>query len=121
MKLPGVGFRPIIKDKFIQKPRKIVYLYLCEEKKGEVILRKYLGMVSILILIATYLILQSLVGKYMGQWWVVIIVIGFVSSALASWYSESGFWRKASATILIALPVGYVIIIALFIFGMSGF
>ncbi|RWZ60607.1 hypothetical protein EQV77_04745 [Halobacillus fulvus] len=85
-------------------------------------MRKYLGVVSILILIATYLILQTLFGTQIGQLWVlVIIAIGYVASALASWYSKSGFWRKASATILIVLPVGYLVIIALFIFGMSGF
>ena len=77
-------------------------------------LRKYLGIVSILILIATYLILQSLVGKQIGHLWVLIIVIGYLASALASWYSKSGFWRKASATILIVLPAGYLVIIALF-------
>ncbi|MEH7386438.1 hypothetical protein V7147_13680 [Bacillus sp. JJ1521] len=84
-------------------------------------MRKYLGIVSILILIATYLILQSLLGKQIGHLWVLIIVIGYLASALASWFSKSGFWRKASATILIVLPVGYLVIIALFMFGMSGF
>ncbi|MEH7254315.1 hypothetical protein V7111_19520 [Neobacillus niacini] len=84
-------------------------------------MRKYLGIVSILILIATYLILQSLVGKQIGHLWVLIIVIGYLASALAFWYSKSGFWRKASATILTVLPVGYLLIIALFMFGMSGF
>jgi hypothetical protein len=78
-------------------------------------------MVSILILIATFLILQSLIGKQIGHFWVLIIVIGYLASALASWYSKGGFWRKASATILIVLPVGYLVIIALFMFGMSGF
>jgi hypothetical protein len=84
-------------------------------------LRKYLGVVSILILIATYLILQSLVGKQIGHLWILIIAIGYLASALASWYSKSGFWRKASASILIVLPVGYLLIIALFIFGLSSF
>ncbi len=113
MKLPEVSFKKI---------QKINHLYLqLLEEKGGIILRKYLGMVSILILIATYFILESLVGKYIGNWWIWIIIIGYSASALASWYSKSGFWRKASATILIVLPVGYLIIIALFIFGMSGF
>lgn len=84
-------------------------------------MRKYIGIVSILILIVTYFILESLVGKQIGHLWVWIIVIGYLASALASWYSESGFWRKASATILIVLPVGYLVIITLFMFGMSGF
>ena len=84
-------------------------------------MRKYLGIVSILILIATYLILESLVGKRIGHLWVWIIGIGYLASALASWYSESGFWRKASATVLTGLPVGYLVILVLFVFGMSGF
>jgi len=84
-------------------------------------LRKYLGIVSILILIATYLILQSLVGKQIGYLWVVIIVIGYLASAIASWLSTSRFWKKASATILIVLPAGYIVIIALFMLGSSGF
>jgi len=85
--------------------------------KEEIRLRKYLGIISILILIATYLILQSLVGKQIGHLWIWIIVIGYLASALASWYSKSGFWRQASATILIVLPVGYLVIIALFMIG----
>ena len=85
--------------------------------KEEIRLRKYLGIISILTLIATYLILQSLVGKQIGHLWVWIIVIGYLVSALASWYSKSGFLRKASATILIVLPVGYLVIIALFMIG----
>ncbi|MBF0705832.1 hypothetical protein IQ283_04370 [Alkalihalobacillus hwajinpoensis] len=84
-------------------------------------MRKYLGIVSIIILIATYLILQSLVGTQIGHLWILIIAIGYLASALASWYSKSGFWRKASASILIVLPVGYLLIIALFIFGLSSF
>jgi len=84
-------------------------------------MRKYLGIVSIIILIGTYLLLESLVGKQIGHLWVLVIVIGYLASAIASWYSKNGFWRKASATILIALPVGYLVIIGLFIFGMSGF
>ena len=62
--------------------------------KEEIRLRKYLGIISILILIATYLILQSLVGKQIGHLWIWIIVIGYLASALASWYSKSGFWRQ---------------------------
>lgn len=85
-------------------------------------MRKYLGVVSFLILISTYLILESLVGKQIEQFWVLLILaIGYLASALASWYSKSGFWKKASATILIVLPVGYLVIIALFMLGMSGF
>ena len=86
------------------------------DKEG-IRLRKYLGIISILILIVTYSILQSLVGKQIGHLWVWIIVIGYLASALASWYSKIGFWRKASATILIVLPVGYLVIIALFMIG----
>lgn len=84
-------------------------------------MKKYSGILSILILVGTYLILQSLVGKHIGQWWVFIIVLGYSASAFASWYSTRGFWRKASATILILLPVGYLVIIALFMLGLSGF
>ncbi|MCM3585734.1 hypothetical protein M3182_08215 [Mesobacillus maritimus] len=83
-------------------------------------MRKYLGILSIFILIVTYFILQSLVGKQIGHLWVWIIVIGYVAAALSSWYSTSGFWRKASATVLIILPIGYLVIIALFIIGMAG-
>ena len=82
-------------------------------------MRKYLGIVSIVILIATYLILESLVGKQIGRLWVwMIIVIGYLTATLASWYSESGFWRKASAAILIGLPVGFLVILVLFMLGL---
>ena len=84
-------------------------------------MQKYLGIVSIVILIATYLILESLVGKQIGHLWVWIIVIGYLSSALASWYSERGFWRKASVAVLIGLPIGYLAILVLFMFGISDF
>ncbi|WP_175991494.1 hypothetical protein [Bacillus sp. Marseille-Q1617] len=83
-------------------------------------MRKYLGVVSILILILTSLLLQALVGKQIGQLWVWIIVVGYVGSAAASWFSESGFWRKASATILIALPVAFLTFILSFIFALRG-
>ncbi|MGM0898204.1 MAG: hypothetical protein ACQEV0_09895 [Bacillota bacterium] len=83
-------------------------------------MRKYLGIVSILILVVTFLVLQSLVGKYIGQAWIWIIGIGYVSAALASWYAASGFWRKASATILIILPAAYLIVLGVFILGLYG-
>jgi hypothetical protein len=88
--------------------------------KGEFNLRNYLGIVSILILAFTYFILQSLVGKQIGHLWIWIIVMGYLASVLASWYSKSGFWRKASATILILLPVGYLAFILLFMIGLQG-
>ncbi|TWT06482.1 hypothetical protein FQV26_01315 [Planococcus sp. CPCC 101016] len=84
-------------------------------------MRKYLGIVSLLFLLATYLILDSLVGKQIGQLWVLIIVIGYLASAIASWCSPSGFWKKASLAILIALPVGYLLILIVFMLGLSGF
>jgi hypothetical protein len=83
-------------------------------------LRKYLGIVSILILIATYFILQSLVGKMVGNLWIWVIAIGYLSSVLASWFSTSGFWRKASGTVLIIIPLVYLVTIILFIFGLSN-
>ncbi|MEL3971050.1 hypothetical protein AAEO50_02060 [Rossellomorea oryzaecorticis] len=83
-------------------------------------MKKYLGIISILILILTFLLLQTLVGKQIGQWWVWIIAIGYTASAAASWFSESGFWRKASAAILIALPVAFLTIILTFIFALRG-
>jgi hypothetical protein len=88
--------------------------------KGEFRLRKYLGFVSILILIATYLILQFFVGKQIGHLWVWIIGIGYLSSAIASWYSPRGLWRRLSATILIIIPVGYLIVFLLFIIGVAS-
>jgi hypothetical protein len=83
-------------------------------------LRKYLGAVSIFLLILTFLLLQALVGKQIGQWWVWIIVIGYTASAAASWFSESGFWRKASAAILIALPIAFLTFILSFVFALRG-
>ncbi|RLQ94504.1 hypothetical protein [Falsibacillus albus] len=83
-------------------------------------MRKYLGIVSILILIATFFILQTLTGKYIGHLWLWIIAIGYISAAAASWFSTSGFWRKASAAILILLPVGYIAIIVLFMIGLAN-
>lgn len=83
-------------------------------------MRKYLGIVSILILIVTYFVLQSLVGKEIVNLWIWIIAIGYLSSLIASWYSTSGVWRKASATILIIIPVGYLVIVILFIIGLSN-
>ncbi|MFC7786419.1 hypothetical protein ACFQWC_18130 [Rossellomorea sp. GCM10028870] len=84
-------------------------------------MRKYNGLVSIFILIVTFLILQSLVGKQIGNLWVWIIAVGYIGSALASWYSAPGFWRKASAVLLVVLPVGFIIFIGLFIIGLIGF
>ncbi|MGM0852503.1 MAG: hypothetical protein ACQEWI_07815 [Bacillota bacterium] len=83
-------------------------------------MRKYFGIVSIFILIVTFLILQSLVGKQIGHLWVWIIGMGYVGSVLASWYSAPGFWRKASAAILVVLPVGFLIFIVLFMIGLRG-
>jgi hypothetical protein len=64
--------------------------------------------------------LQALVGKQIGQWWVWIIFIGYAASAAASWFSESGFWRKASAAILIALPIAFLTFILSFVFALRG-
>jgi hypothetical protein len=83
-------------------------------------MRKYLGPVSIFILLLTFLVLQSLVGKQIGHLWLWIIVVGYAGSAIASWYSAPGFWRKASAVILVVLPVGFLLFIGLFIIGLMG-
>ncbi|NRD77295.1 hypothetical protein HPT25_07260 [Bacillus sp. BRMEA1] len=82
-------------------------------------MRRYLGIVSIVILIVTYLILQSLVGKKTGNFWILITFIGYLSSVLSSWYSTSGFWKMASATILILIPAGYLVVFILFLVGVS--
>ncbi len=84
-------------------------------------MRKYSGILSIVILVVTYISLQSLVGKDIGSSWVFIVLIGYSSAVLASWYSESGFWRKVSAAILIVLPAGFLVIIAIFMLGLNGF
>ncbi|MCA1060212.1 hypothetical protein LCL96_14835 [Rossellomorea aquimaris] len=83
-------------------------------------MRKYLGLLSIFILLVTFLILQSLVGKQIGHLWVWIIAIGFAGAAFASWYSAPGFWRKASAVILVVLPVGFILFIVLFMVALMG-
>jgi hypothetical protein len=96
-------------------------IFIFYKRRGrEFSLKKYLGIVSIFILILTFLVLQALVGKQIGQLWVWIIGIGYVASAVASWYSESGFWRKASAAILIALPIAFLTFILSFIFALRG-
>ncbi|XXM73199.1 hypothetical protein ACQ0QQ_04665 [Lysinibacillus sphaericus] len=48
------------------------------------------------------------------------MLIGYFGAALASWFGDSGFWRKASAVILIALPVGFLVLTGLFIFALQG-
>ncbi|OXS64503.1 hypothetical protein [Rossellomorea vietnamensis] len=83
-------------------------------------MRKYFGLLSIGILIGTFLVLQSLVGKQVGHLWGWIIAIGYVGAAWASWYSDPGFWRKASAVILVLLPVGFILVVGLFIVGLRG-
>ncbi|MCA1054351.1 hypothetical protein LCM10_05070 [Rossellomorea aquimaris] len=83
-------------------------------------MRKYSGMLSIFMLVLTFLILQSLVGKDIGPLWVWIILVGYVASAAASWYSESGFWKKASSAILIVLPISFVLFILAFVFALRG-
>ncbi|MCR8849295.1 hypothetical protein NQ095_12815 [Rossellomorea sp. SC111] len=81
---------------------------------------KYFGLLSISILIVTFLILQALVGKQIGHLWLWIIAIGYIGAVCASWYSAPGFWRKASAVILVVLPVGFILVIGLFIAGLMG-
>ncbi|KPL58473.1 hypothetical protein [Rossellomorea vietnamensis] len=83
-------------------------------------MRKYFGLLSLGILVVTFLVLQSLVGKQIGHLWVWIIAIGYVGAVISSWYSAPGFWRKASAVILLLLPLGFILMIGLFIMG-SGF
>ncbi|MBH9966051.1 hypothetical protein [[Bacillus] enclensis] len=83
-------------------------------------MKKYLGLVSIGILILTFIVLQSLVGKQIGHLWVWIMLIGYFGAVLASWFSSGGFWRKASATILIALPLAFLTVVLTFIFAMQG-
>jgi hypothetical protein len=87
---------------------------------GELSMKKYSGIVSIFILVLTFAVLQALVGKQIGHLWIWIIAAGYAASAAASWYSESGFWRKASATILIALPIGFLTVVITFIFALRG-
>jgi hypothetical protein len=69
--------------------------------------RQYLGIVSVLILLVTFRVLQSLDGKYIGQWGIFITAGGYLSSAFAYCYSRSVFWKKASA--------------AIYMLGLSGF
>ena len=89
-------------------------------------MRKYSGVISILILIAIFLTFKiPNIGKVLPSWcfWYVLI-FGYSASAFASWYSPSGFWRKASATILIIIPAGYLVVVVLFMIGIvssSGF
>jgi|GEM_PF-3958738 hypothetical protein len=83
-------------------------------------MKKYLGLVSIFILIVSFLILQSLVGKQIGHLWVWIIGIGYGCAALASWFSSPGFWRKASAAILVVVPVGFILFLVSFVIGLKG-
>jgi hypothetical protein len=83
-------------------------------------MRKYLGIVSISILIVTVVILQLLVGKQIGHLWMWIMSVGYIGAALSSWYSEPGFWRKASAVIVVVLPVGFLVFIVLFIVWVNG-
>ncbi|OAT85945.1 hypothetical protein A6P54_17475 [Bacillus sp. MKU004] len=83
-------------------------------------MKKYLGLVSIGILILTFIVLQSLVGKQIGHLWVWIMLIGYFGAVLASWFSSSGLWRKASATILIALPLAFLTVVLTFIFALQG-
>ncbi|MFZ3590125.1 hypothetical protein ACOI1C_12800 [Bacillus sp. DJP31] len=84
-------------------------------------MRKYSGVVSILILIGTFLFLQVSIVEQNENLGVSIIAIGYLASAFASWFSTSGPWRKVSAIILILLPVGYLAFILLFAFAMSDF
>ncbi|WP_201715607.1 hypothetical protein [Rossellomorea arthrocnemi] len=83
-------------------------------------MKKYFGLLSFSILIVTFLILQSLVGKQIGQLWIWIMLLGFGGAAFSSWYSEPGFWRKASAVILVVFPAGFILFIVLFMAGLMG-
>ncbi|MGE7182665.1 hypothetical protein ACQKKK_01435 [Peribacillus sp. NPDC006672] len=77
-------------------------------------MRKYLGIISILILIGTYFIfyIPGIDKLPLPYWFLyVFLLTGYIAAAFASWYSHSGFWRRASATILIILPIGFIIIV----------
>ena len=86
-------------------------------------MRKHLGIVSILILITLCFVVESFVGKpaKYEPLLFTIVIIGYLTAILACWYSVSGFWRKASATILIGIPIVYLVIIFSLIFGIQGF
>ncbi|OCS84606.1 hypothetical protein [Caryophanon tenue] len=84
-------------------------------------MRQYLGIIAIIMLLGTYLVLELLVGKQIAHLWVWIMVVGYLAAAIVTCYSESGFWKKASATILIALPLGVIVMLCSFMFGISGF
>jgi hypothetical protein len=80
---------------------------------------KYLGLISILILVITGFIYYSLLGKMIPEFWVYsILFIGFFASILFCWFSPSGFWKKVSATILIGLPICFIVVVVLI--GLSG-
>lgn len=71
-------------------------------------MQKYLGLISILILVVTGLSYYFLLGKMIPESWVYSVLFGgFLASVLACWFSPSGFLKKTSATILIGLPVCY--------------
>ncbi|MEC2057417.1 hypothetical protein I6J18_04515 [Peribacillus psychrosaccharolyticus] len=77
-------------------------------------MRKYLGIISILILIGTYCIfyIPGIDKLPLPHWFLyVFFLTGYIAAAFASWYSHSGFWRRASATILIILPIGFIILV----------
>ncbi len=53
-------------------------------------MRKYLGVVSIIIFISTVLILYSLIGKVSGQAGTNILLIGVGVSVMTAFFSKKG-------------------------------
>ncbi|EDL66640.1 hypothetical protein BSG1_04770 [Bacillus sp. SG-1] len=74
-----------------------------------------------MVLLAAYLFLDSIDGNVSGNLSFLIMGLSYALAVYFSWNSVNGFWRKASATILILLPVGYVAVVLLFIIGMANF
>lgn len=90
-------------------------------------MRKHLGLLSFLILVLTgftwysFYTTGSFLNTYIpkkiwsnGGMYYGLLVVGFSASSLFCLFSPKGFWKKASATLLIGIPVGFISIVVLF-------
>lgn len=74
-------------------------------------MRKYLGIVSILILVTTFFLFYIARDHLLGQSYILLLIVGYLAAVTACWYSVSGVWRKVSATLLVVLPLGFIALV----------
>ncbi|MBS3679385.1 hypothetical protein KGF86_04055 [Ornithinibacillus massiliensis] len=82
-------------------------------------MRKYLGIVSILVFLIAYWIYKSFIyGTETGA--MPLLVIAYIISIVFWWFSDRGIWKTLAAVVLVLIPVAFILFAIGLMFGNFG-